>query len=145
MEIVQARKLFGCVAVWLAIAALAPALAAASSISGTVTEEGTDAGIEGIQVCAEPEPFTFEGGCAETDSSGAYSLQDLPAASYSLRFSAWPQELNYVQEWYGGDQIYPGDLVTVGDAEDATGIDAELEEGGVITGTASDGTSLGLR
>lgn len=126
----------------LCLAALAPGSAIAGSISGTVTAEGAGP-IEGIEVCPQPEPFTFEANCTSTDANGDYLLGGLPAASYSLHFSAWPQELNYVQEWYGGDQIYPGDLVDLGAGQDLTGIDAELEEGGVITGTASAAGTLG--
>lgn len=138
-----AKRLLGGLAIWLALAALVPALAAAGSISGTVTDEETDLGIAGIEVCPQPSPYTFEADCTKTDANGAYLLNELPPASYELRFSAWPLELNYVQEWYGGDQIYPGDLVTVGATEAKTGIDAELEEGGVIKGAATDAETLG--
>lgn len=127
----------GALTVWIALAALAPALAPAASISGTVTDEDTKAGIAGIEVCAGPSPTT-EVACEKTAAGGAYLLDGLPAGSFQVRFSAIAWEPNYVQEWYGGDQIYPGDLVTVGATEAKTGIDAELEEGGVIKGTATD-------
>jgi len=128
--------------VFLGLLGSASGVASAASISGTVTASGGGP-IEGIEVCPQPEPFAFEADCAKTNASGVYSLNSLPAASYSLHFSAWPFELNYVQEWYGGDQRYPGDLVDLGAGQDLTGVDAELEPGGVITGTASDAGTLG--
>jgi len=134
--------LLGGLMVWVALAALAPAFASAASIAGTVTDEDTHAGIAGIEVCAGPTPTT-EVDCEKTIIGGTYLLDGLPAGSYQVRFSAIAWEPNYVQEWYGGDQIYPGDLVTVGAGEAKTGIDAELEEGGVIEGTATDAENPG--
>jgi hypothetical protein len=127
----------------LVLAAMVPAAASAGSISGTVTDQDTHSGITGIEVCPQPSPYVFEADCTETGAGGTYTLGGLPAASYQLHFSAWSDSLNYVQEWYGGDQIYPGDLVSVGATESKTGIDAELEEGGVIKGVATDSTTLG--
>lgn len=131
------KRFLGGLIAWVALAALAPALAAAASIAGTVTDEDTHAGIAGIEVCAGPTPST-EIDCEKTVAGGTYLLEGLPAGSYQVRFSAIAWEPNYVQEWYGGDQIYPGDLVAVEATEAKTGIDAELEEGGVIEGTATD-------
>lgn len=139
----RARALLVGVATALALAAMTPALASAGSISGTVTDQDTHVGISGIEVCLQPSPYTFEGPCTKTGTGGTYVLSGLAEASYQVHFSAWPKDLNYVQEWYGGDQTYPGDLVGVGATEAKTGIDAELEEGGVITGTATDATTLG--
>jgi len=131
------------VAIWFTLGALAPALAAAGSISGTVTDEDAHAGIAGIEVCAHPDPYTFEDICAQTGSGGAYTLDGLPASSYYVRFSANSSDLNYVDEWYDDSQTFPGDLITVGGSEAVEGIDAELEEGGVITGTVTDADTLG--
>jgi hypothetical protein len=126
------------------LAALAPGSAPAASITGTVSDDVTHAGIEGIQVCPTPGPYTFEGECVETGPAGEYTLGGLPPTSYKLEFRAFEPGLNYVREWYGGDHQPPGDSVTlVEDGEAATGIDVELEAGGMITGTATDATTGG--
>jgi hypothetical protein len=130
--------LFGGVAVWLLLAVLAPAFAAAGSISGTVTDEATDAGIEGVQACAQPEPWIFDAICGMTDAAGHYSLTELPAADYRIRFSGYKENLKYVDEFYD-DKIGFGNanLFQLGEAEAAT-VDAELAEGGSIGGSLVD-------
>jgi hypothetical protein len=134
------KAVFGLMAAAAALA-MAPA-AMAASISGTVSSAVDHGPIAGIDVCADPSPYHFEGSCAETDAAGAYTIGSLPAASYSVRFSADRHNLNYVNQFYGGKDSYPGDLVTVGDAEAWTGIDAELLEGGAIEGSVTHGAGL---
>lgn len=77
-----------------ALGAMAPAMASAGSISGTVTAEGGGA-IQGVEVCPRPEPYAFETDCTETDVSGDYRLDGLPAHSYYLRFYTHGNNLNY--------------------------------------------------
>ncbi|HKH63824.1 MAG TPA: carboxypeptidase regulatory-like domain-containing protein, partial [Solirubrobacterales bacterium] len=122
------------------LAALAPALAAASSISGTVTAAG-EGPIEGIEVCARPEPHEFATDCVETDVAGSYSLLNLPAADYRIRFSADASNLRYVSEYYD-DAVYSyeADLFEL-EAEEAATVDADLAEGGSISGRVVDETT----
>jgi carboxypeptidase family protein len=133
----------GATAVAVILTALVPAVATAASISGTVTAEGGGP-IAGAEVCPTPEPYSFERDCVSTAADGAYLIAGLPATSYHLRFSTPSRALNYVGEWYDNSQTYPGDLLTISGAGEAvTGVDAELEPGGVIRGTATDGISEG--
>lgn len=137
------RGLKAAIGIAVALAAMAaPPAAVAASISGTVTSAVSHGPIAGIDVCANPNPYLFEGGCDETDASGAYAIGSLPAASYSVRFSADRHNLNYVNQLYGGKDAYPGDLVTVGETEARTGIDAELQEGGMIEGSVTHAAGL---
>lgn len=117
--------------------ALAPAAARAASISGTVTDENTHLGIAGIEVC--PNAYAAETGCDETDSTGAYALTGLPAGEYSVHFSAYRGNLKYVSEFYD-DEEYPweADMLTLGPDQDLPGIDAQLTEGGAISGSVAD-------
>lgn len=124
-----------------ALGAIAPGAASAASISGTVTVEGGGP-IQGVDVCPRSEPHAFETNCTETGASGGYKLDGLPAHSYSLGFYTHRNNLNYVSERYDNTQSFPGDLLTLGAGQDLTGIDAELEEGGTITGTVRDANSL---
>jgi hypothetical protein len=124
---------------WLAVAALLPALAAAASISGTVSDENTDAGIGGIEVCPTPRPYSFETECTETDAGGHYSLDELLPAAYVLRFSAWRDNLRYVDEYYDDKRSNTdADAVTLSSPEESRQVDVELATGGSIGGTVSD-------
>lgn len=125
-----------------ALAVFSPAQALAGSVSGTVTDAATHGAIAGIQVCANSNPDNYEGICTETTADGTYQIVGVPAGSYSVRFASYRQDLNYVAEWSGGDHARPGDLVSVGTG-DVSGIDAELEVGGVITGTLTDAETGG--
>jgi hypothetical protein len=117
---------------------LAPAAARAASISGTVTDESTLLGIAGIDVCTN----TLGGGepgCDETDSTGAYSISGLPAGEYWLSFSAYRNNLKYVSEIYDDKEYqWEADTLTLAAGEELQGIDAQLGEGGSISGTVTD-------
>lgn len=102
------RRFLGCLATWLALAVSVPALAAAGSISGTVTTEGGQP-IAGVQVCGIPEPEASETVCDETDSAGSYQLLELFGADYRIRFSGEQNNLRYVSEWYD-DATYFTDI-----------------------------------
>lgn len=134
------KTVVGLATVLVAMASAPAAIAA--SISGTVTSAVSDGPIAGIDVCANPSPYLFEGRCDETDAAGAYAIESLPAASYSVRFSADRHNLNYVTQFYGGKDGYPGDLVTIGETEARSGVDAELQEGGMIEGSVTHGAGL---
>jgi hypothetical protein len=126
-----------------ALGALAPAVAAAS-ISGKVTEAAAGhAPIQGIEVCSHAIPYTSEDICATTDASGDYSLGGVGGGSYYVRFSPGASGLNYVAEYYDNKQISPGKVLTIAPGQELTGIDAELEKGGVISGIATDAVTLG--
>jgi len=121
---------------------LAPAAAQAASITGTVSDEVTHAGLGGIEVCPTPQPYTFEVACVGTDSAGHYSLTGLPPAQYQLYFSARVGNPRYVDEFYDNTTSYEeADLVTLGSPEDSRQIDVGLAEGGTITGTLVDEAS----
>lgn len=138
------RALMVAIAVACAAAVLAPGSAAAATISGTVSDESTHAGIAGVEVCPTPQPYTFEVDCVGTNSAGAYTISELPPTSYTIEFNTSSPSVNYVREWYGGEQEPPGAPVTVNSYDEAvSGIDAQLEPGGLITGTATDATTGG--
>jgi hypothetical protein len=140
MERVRATGCVVVMAICGAVLAL-PALAAAATISGTVTAPG-GGGIGGVEVCPTPEPYNFEVPCTETNAGGGYELSALPGSAYRLRFSAARNNLNYVSQFYDGKLYYPGDLVTVGDSEARTGVDAVLQPGGSIAGRVVGANSL---
>jgi hypothetical protein len=125
------------IAVAIALVAL-PGTAVAATIFGTVSDEVSHAGIAGVEVCPTPQPYTFEVDCAFTDSSGGYSLDDLPAAQYTLYFSAGFNNLPYVSEFFNDKASnMEADPVSLGSGESRQ-IDVELAQGGSVSGTLTD-------
>jgi hypothetical protein len=120
-----------------------PAVASASSISGTVSGPGAEP-IEGVEVCLTPDTYFLEPPpCVVTGLTGQYKVDGLPGGSYLVRFSADRANLRYVSEYYS-DKAYnwEADLLTLGPAEDKA-LDVELAEGGSISGAVTDeGTGL---
>jgi hypothetical protein len=116
--------------------ASAPAAAPAGSISGTVTAASTHLPIAAVRVCATSENFyeEVEEFCAHSAANGAYSIGELPEARYTVGFISAVEGLNYVyQAWNGQPDPFEANLVKVTTGEVA-GIDAALEEGGMIGG-----------
>ena len=105
-------------------------LAPTGSISGRVTGTG-GAALQGVQVDVEGA----WGGWAQTDSSGAYTATGLPAGAYKVRFSS---ASGYLEQWY--DNKPDEDSATevqVSAGNTTININAELIEGGRITGTVT--------
>lgn len=136
------------IALVLGAARAADAQAATGSISGTVTNASTHAGLGGVEVCAVEEIYIggSEGSCVFTEPTGAYAIASLAEGSYRVHF--WPRHgtgLNYLPEYYDQKDFWNYDPVSVGAAA-TTGVDAELTEGGSIEGrviSELDDTPLG--
>ncbi len=112
-------------------------------ISGVVTSASTKAPLEGIQVCAElPEwdsSRQINRTCAETDSNGTYTIEGLipgegfPPGGYEVEFTSG---LDYLPQFYsGGHERTQATLLPIVAGSSFSGIDAEMEEGGYISGT----------
>ncbi|HVD37688.1 MAG TPA: carboxypeptidase-like regulatory domain-containing protein [Solirubrobacterales bacterium] len=114
---------------------------AAGSISGTVTAEGGGP-LAGVRVCAlfYDEIEAEHSFCALSGGDGGYEIGSLPPETYAVEFLAGAEGLNYVYEAWD-DQPLPflADRVDVADAP-VTGIDAELTEGGELSGKVVDAT-----
>jgi Carboxypeptidase regulatory-like domain len=120
-------------------------------ITGTVTDASSKAAIQGIQVCAEQASgggFEF-GHCAQTSSSGEYTISGLAAGSYKVEFRAGsscgpsgctPQ--NYLTQFYNGKaSLTEAEAVAVMAGSVKAGIDAAMVSGGQITGKVTDASS----
>ncbi len=102
-------------------------------ITGKVTNLSSKAPIEGIKACVTHVGSTSEGPCATTDASGEYSISDLEVGEYTVEFSAGA--FNYLTQYYDGTTFsYDATRISALAGTDATGIDAELEEPGTISG-----------
>jgi Carboxypeptidase regulatory-like domain len=127
----------------MAVATAPAAASAAGSISGTVTEAGSSDPIAGVRVCASSEDAyeDVEEFCVHSGPSGDYSIPDLPADEYLVAFLSGVEGLNYLyQAWDEEPVSYLADRVTVAGAE-VPDIDAELSEGGQISGTVVSASS----
>lgn len=94
-------------------------------VEGTVAEEGTGLPLEEVFVCAWTIDTEMFGGCAESDSSGEYTLQGMAAGEYEIEF--WPGGQNYLPQYFDHkDHWWEADPVTVSLGSFETGIDADL-------------------
>jgi Carboxypeptidase regulatory-like domain len=120
------------------------AMVLGGTIEGTVTEAAGGAPVTEVEVCAWDFVNERSAGCTETEADGTYALQALPTGEYQIEF--WPYEGNLLTQLY--DHKYDwteADVLSVEAGEVVSGIDAELDAGGTISGTvysAATGTPL---
>lgn len=121
-------------------------------VSGTVTSSSTHSPIEGVQVCLSRAGTEFEYvDCEETDGAGHYTFRALRTGSYKVEF--YPGNIcgpssctsqNYVRQFYHGKGSWAqADAVSVSVGTTTSGVDAEMHEGGLITGSVTDATTHG--
>jgi hypothetical protein len=110
--------------------------AAAGEIEGEVVEAGSSLAIEGVEACAFQLPSYEIFACEETNASGKYVLSGLPDGEYIVEF--WASYLGFAPQFFNGVSSYEdAEEITVSGGA-VSGIDAELEEGGGITGRVTD-------
>jgi hypothetical protein len=138
---------------WAAVAALAlcgmmfaPAAARAEeevplpgTIKGTVTNASTTTALAGVTVCATTEEGLF-GVCAASETSGNYTIKVEGGGSYEVGFET-PLK-NFVTQYYSGkSSLREADPVAVAAGQTVSGIDAQMQEGGEVSGTVLSATS----
>ena len=105
------------------------------TISGTITDSGSGAGIQGATVMAYSTATGYLLNYSYTDSTGVYRIAGLATGDYKLRFSA----SGYVTQWYNGQADRSAAASVMVAAPNAVaGIDAALVKGGSIIGTVTD-------
>jgi len=140
------------VAAPLGVAPSALAAEETGRITGTVTDASTQAAIEGIEICARPtgEPTGEEygGRCAESGSSGEYTVPQLPAGTYTVKFVVPPvgsgSGLDYASQYYS-DRAHRSESaeVTVTAGNTTNEINAAMQAGGEIMGVVTDASTNG--
>ena len=100
----------------------------AAQVSGRATgSAGTP--LAGICVTAMSTTFGW-GGSAQTDSSGAYTIQGLSPGTYKVKFYPCGSG-DYLMQWYSQRTSWTSaDSITVTANEVRTGVDAQLQSGG---------------
>ena len=117
-----------------------------ATVSGTVT--GPDSTGKNVAL-AEVSVFAYRadgsyGGSASTDSSGAYTLTELAAGSYTLQFQANGSSGSYLAQWWNNKPTQTAATyfaVTAG--QKITGNNAVLSAGATISGTVTGPDSTG--
>jgi hypothetical protein len=121
------------------------ALHPGGKIAGTVIDADTEAAIQGVEVCAlKPGvEFASQAGCDQTGAGGEYTIEGIATGSYRVQFSPpFYSHLNYLGQYYEGKPSEgESDPVEVVAGSTMSGIDAEMEVGGRITGEAIDAVS----
>jgi hypothetical protein len=119
-------------------------LADSGAISGRVTDATGTVGIANVEI--QVSDLSGNGGCGvSTDGSGYYTRHGLPAGNYKVKFDANNSPGNYVDEWYNDKASFASaDTVSVTVGVTTTGIDAQLADGGAISGRVTDSGSNGI-
>ena len=113
------------------------AMQPSSEISGTVTDASTGAAVSGAVVTV----YDSSGAIAETakaNTTGAYSVPGLAPGSYRVGFDG-SSTGNYQPQYANGEgSLATADPITVTAGQSLTNLDAALQPGGLISGTARD-------
>ncbi len=134
----------------LCLAPSARAAAPSGAISGAVSEASTHTPIVGLPVCAlssalfeeQSESINLGGECATTGTDGDYTVSKLPPGKYIVIFGGlFGSGLNYISQYYEGKRSLDEANVSVAAEKTTTGIDAELEQGGEISGTVTNAST----
>jgi hypothetical protein len=125
-------------------ASATPASAATGSISGRVTAADTGAGFSNAYVSIIDLANSVVLYQAYTTGDGRYTIGGIAPGQYRVAFSS-PSAAYLYERYTDRHGTHAGDLVTVGDGQAVTGIDAALERSGTLSGrvTATD-TGAGL-
>ena len=117
-------------------------LALGGSISGNVTN-GLRAPMENVLVSV------YEGSqnlirSAYTNEFGDYTIQRLSTGSYQVKFETTSQ--NYITEWYNDKASFvSADPVSVTQGSTTSNIDAQLTDGGTISGNVTNKIATALK
>jgi hypothetical protein len=113
-------------------------------VEGTVDRVVGGTPVEGAWACAWEILGEQFGGCAETDSSGVYTLEGMAAGEYEIEF--WAEEQNLLRQFYDHKaNWWEADPVSVSLGATTPEIDADLLPAAKIEGTvrrASSGAPL---
>jgi len=116
-----------------------PATAAAASISGHVTEAGApDHSLAARALVIKLEggvPQAFAGFAETNPTTGAYTVNGLPAGEYKVEFTG-PRDY-FVQYYDEASNLEDADALTLSADDTKTEVDAALVRGGSITGSVT--------
>jgi alpha-tubulin suppressor-like RCC1 family protein len=111
-------------------------------VTGEVTSAATSGPVEGAKVCVMNVSGPDRWRCAPTNAAGEYAVTVHESGSYDVRFSAPPGSGYIASEYYNG-KLSSSEASPVAITLGATtsGIDAQLSEGGHISGTVTNAST----
>jgi uncharacterized repeat protein (TIGR02543 family) len=113
-----------------------------TNLTGRVTDSGNN-GIANLNVNVYDLNQTFVKS-GTTNSNGDYVVPDLTAGSYKVFFDG-ASAGNYLSEWYDDKGAFEAaDVLTLDIVHPLQGIDAQLNDGGIISGRVTDYAGTGL-
>jgi protocatechuate 3,4-dioxygenase beta subunit len=113
-----------------------------AGISGQVTDY-SGSGIENVTVNIYDPGNNFIDS-ALTDINGDYAVQGIPSGDYKVYFDTGTAG-NYLPEWYENKGAFDeADTITVSPGQALTGIDAQLEQGGTLSGRVMNEAEVGV-
>jgi len=112
------------------------AMRSGGQIAGKVAAKATNAGIESVDVCAHERGGESVERCASTNSSGEYTITDLPTANYTVEYRP-PSDAYFSQYYNDKSSSSEADAVSVVEGATTSGIDATMVAGGRISGIVS--------
>jgi RHS repeat-associated protein len=108
------------------------AMQVGGQVTGQVSDAGTKAPIEGIEVCAFGESGR---GCGGSDASGNYTINGLGSGEYTIEFNAPEGGPNYARQFYNGKtSSSQANRINVTAGSVTPGINAAMTAGGQIHG-----------
>lgn len=114
------------------------ALAVGAAIEGLVTRADDASPVVGVYVSALDANNEIVG-ATETNADGTYSLGGLPAGTYRVRFGSPDSELGS-EYWQSAYLWEDARLVTLAEQQTVTGVSADLDVVGYISGTVTRGS-----
>jgi Carboxypeptidase regulatory-like domain len=117
--------------------------------NGQIVGKVTDASkvpLANIRVCAFEAggggEFVEFGRCASTNGAGEYTILDLAGGFYKVKFSAGSEGGNYATQYFNGKSTFAAaNEVAVITGSTTSGINAEMQTGGQITGQVTDAST----
>lgn len=113
-------------------------LATGFSLSGAVTGSEAPNGLANVCVSAV-DAATATVGRATTSTNGTFTIANLPAGSYWVHFDptcGGARKSHYAAQYYPG-QAWPTTTAELAVGADVTGVDAQLVNGGSLSGTVT--------
>jgi hypothetical protein len=109
------------------------------TIEGLVTDAASGQPIGGVKACAIGTDGAEPHFCVHTNASGQYKMTVAEAGNFVVEFSEAPHSIYIGGIYYGGKYSKSeASVLTIAAGSTTTGVDAQMKEGGRITGTVTD-------
>lgn len=121
-------------------------LGAACTITGRVVNyEGVGVPLCNVGLFSSSNRLNKRNG-AQSNFDGYYALSNIPSGDYKIFFFPFQCTPNYAFEWFNDKSSFEtAEIISVYNGQTASGIDARLELGGIISGRVTDLNGQGIQ